>query len=296
MKIWSVCKSLRASVPAAASPWLLGAASCFLLLNPARAGAASQRTVLVLSISDEGRQQDGLRAQVSELVQRVGAQVVDAGSLPSSARACDEPGCLGKLAEEHRAELVLAARITRRNRHERFVDMWIYDISHGREQTGQELCDSRDMKDCLTGLAGRLLGPQLDGSVPSETAEPPPGPARATSTAEGTSDAAVRLVPPPLSSRSRPERAGRLPLWRIGLGGGLGALAVGSLVTAIVATAMHGSAGSEGACTPEGSQMGCRYDLTRVFAPSYAVAGVFAVGSVLSFTLPGARAPRKETR
>lgn len=286
---------------AARSAWLAVAIVGMLLIGSTPAGAATGRTVLILSIAESGRQHDSLRTQVGELVQRAGAKLVEAEALPSSARSCDEPTCLGKLAEEYRAELILAARIERRSRHDRFVSMWIYEARSGQDQSGQELCDARDLKDCLTGLAGKLIGAQLEGSPPSAASEPPPsGTAAAASPQPAAPAVSVPLSVSAASSppRSDKGRAGRerLPSWRIGLAVGLGALATGALVTAIAASAMHGREKSGDFCKSKGLELGCAYDLTRVFAPSYAAAGVLAAGAVLSFALPAARSPRKETR
>ncbi len=265
---------------------LAGLVTLLYLLLVVPAWAAPQRSALVLSITEEGKQQDSLRTQVEELVQRAGARVIVEGSLSSSARACGEPTCLGKLASEHRVELILAARISRHSRHERMVDMWIYDAKSGKDKTGNELCDVRDMKDCVTGLAGKLIGPQL--------VEPHEG--SATSTAASgisTPKAAVVLNNLAPSDRRQRESSGSLPAWRKGLGLGLGLLAAGALVTAVGAHIKNGRDGESTTCmaVPDAS---CRYELTSVFVPSYVAAGVLGIGTVLSLTLPNSRTARKE--
>ena len=212
--------------------------------------------------------------------------MITEGSLSSSARACAEPTCLGKLASERRVELILAARISRHSRHERMVDMWIYDAKSGKDRTGNELCDVRDMKDCVTGLAGKLIGPQL--------AEPQEGSATSSAASGISTPNAVgvlsNLAP---SDRRHGASSGSLPAWRKGLGFGLGLLAAGALVTAVGAHIKNGQSGDSDRCfAPMGSQ--CHYDFTSVFVPGYVAAGVLGVGAVLSLSLPNSRTARKE--
>lgn len=262
-------------------------ATVALLLRAASASAAPSPTVLVLSVAEEGHQQASLRAQVAEFVQRAGARPLDPASLPPASRACEEPVCLGQLAESHRVQLILAARIERRSRHERLIDMWLFEAKGGSDQSERALCDIRDMKDCLTSLAGKLIAPQLDGGSPHEAPEPRPAEPPAAA------PAAALLESKPLTRTRAPlERSARLPGWRLGLGVGLGTLALGALATAIGTGALQGSAGASGHCTPTGQEAGCAYNFMPLSTPSYVAAGVFAVGAVLSFSLPTARMPR----
>ncbi|HRI52580.1 MAG TPA: hypothetical protein PLW65_20595 [Pseudomonadota bacterium] len=245
-----------------------------LLLIAGTASAAPSPTVLVLSVAEEGRQHDSLRNQVGELMQRAGARPIDDAGLTAANRACQEPVCLGKLAEDHRAELILAARIERRSRHERLVDMWLYEAKSGSDQSERGLCDVRDMKDCVTSLAGKLIAPQLDGSAPREGKEPGP--------------AAL------IASSKAPARRASRPGWRIGLGVGLTTLALGALATGIGTSVLQGQAGPTGSCPQVGQEMGCAYNFMPLSTPSYVAAGVLAVGAILSFSLPAARAQQKE--
>lgn len=246
-----------------------------LLVGLGTASAAPSPTVLVLSVAEEGRQHDTLRNQVGELMQRAGARPIDAAGLTAANRGCQEPVCLSKLAEDHRAELILAARIERRSRHERLVDMWLYEAKSGSDQSERELCDVRDLKDCLTSLAGKLIAPQLDGSPPREAAEPKP---------------AASLTAPP----KVPVRRTGVPAWRLGLGAGLGTLALGALATAIGTSVLQGQEGPMGSCAKVGQESGCAYNFMPLSTPSYVAAGVLAVGAILSFSLPAARVQRKE--
>lgn len=262
-----------------------------LAAGPAR---ALPPTILVLSVAEEGRQQDALRKQVGELVQRAGARVADAPGLSTSARACADPGCLEPLAKESRADYVLAARIERRSRHDRLIDMWLYGTQSGTDHSEQELCDVRDVKDCLSSLAGKLIGPQLGAGA---GADPPPqsatgAPTEAPQVAVASSQAGQSQ---PAVHRTRPSGRSAVPGWRLGLGIGLGMLAAGALATAIGASALHGQVlSSSTACMP--SANGCVYDLKIPLIAGYVAAGVFATGAVLSLSLPMPRPARKETR
>lgn len=274
---------------------LAGLVTLLYLLLAVPAWAAPQRSALVLSITEEGKQQDTLRTQVEELVQRAGARVITEGSLSSSARACAEPTCLGKLASEHRVELILAARISRPSRHERMVDMWIYDAKSGKEQPGTEMCDARDMKDCVTGLAGKLIGPQLTGPVPTAADGSTPKLAAGTSgSAAVRADALVtKGALPPLKPR---HESHPFPRWRIGLGVGLGVLAVGAVVMAAVAPhysdLIHIDAGPV-YCPVIAAATSCPADPVKLSGLGYAAAGVLSVGAVLTFALP--RTARKDS-
>lgn len=276
---------------------LAGLVTLLYLLLAVPAWAAPQRSALVLSITEEGKQQDSLRTQVEELVQRAGARVIVEGSLSSSARACGEPTCLGKLASEHRVELILAARISRHSRHERMIDMWIYDAKSGKEQSGKEMCDARDMKDCVTGLAGKLIGPQLTEPVPTAAAGSTPNVPAGTS-ASGFSpvhaDALVTkgALPPLKPLHEKPP----FPRWRIGLGVGLGVLALGAVVMAAVAPNYPGLIRIDSdtfGCPSDSGAKGCSLYPQRLSILGYVAAGVFGAGAVLTFTLP--RTARKDS-
>lgn len=267
---------------------LAGLVTLLYLLLAVPAWAAPQRSALVLSITEEGKQQDTLRTQVEELVQRAGARVIADGSLSSSARACGEPTCLGKLASEHRVELILAARISRHSRHERMIDMWIYDAKSGKEQSGKELCDARDMKDCVTGLAGKLIGPQLTEPVPTAAAGGTPkvaAGASASGSASVRSDALVtKGALPPIKPR---HDSPPLPRWRIGLGVGLAVLAAGALVTGVVTTKMNRNVIDEkDVCDKLKLSIGCGYDFKPVPEAAFVVSGVLGVSALLTFVLP----------
>lgn len=273
---------------------LAGLVTLLYLLLAVPAWAAPQRSALVLSITEEGKQQDTLRTQVEELVQRAGARVITDGSLSSSARGCEEPTCLGKLASEHRVELILGARISRKSRHDRMIDMWIYDAKSRDVQPVTEVCDARDMKDCVTGLAGKLIGPQLTEPVPTAGAGSTPKVAAGTSASGSASVHAAALVTkgalPPLKPR---HESPALPRWRIGLGVGLAVLAAGALVTGVVATKLDGERLDPMECYAEYRYPeGCMYYSGHVRTPAYVVGGLLGVSALITFAFP--RVPRKK--
>ena len=102
--------------------WAGGVLLLVLCLHPAVAQAGSGRSVMVLSISEGGRSQEPLRARVSEFLRHTGAKLVDSARLAASARSCEENTCLNRLAEEHRAQLILGARIERHGAAEAAVE------------------------------------------------------------------------------------------------------------------------------------------------------------------------------
>lgn len=267
---------------------LAGLMTLLYLLLAVPAWAAPQRSALVLSITEEGKQQDTLRTQVEELVQRAGARVITEESLSSSARGCEEPTCLGKLASEHRVELILGARISRKTRHDRMIDMWIYDAKSRDVQPVTEVCDARDMKDCVTGLAGTLIGPQLTGQVATAVAGSTPKVAAGTSGSGSASVHADSLVTKGALPPLKPLHESRsLPRWRIRLGVGLAVLAAGALVTGVVTTKMNQTEIREkDVCDSLMLSSGCAYNFRRVPEAAFVVSGVLGVSALLTFVLP----------
>lgn len=250
--------SCRSSLWACGKTAVLCGALCGLL--PA-ASATESRKVLVLSVSEGGRQQDGMRSEIGQLLQRAGAQLIDSTSLPSTDRSCEEPSCLRRIVDEQKVDLVLAARIERRQRYERLVDMWIYDAETSRDHVSSDLCDARDLKECLGSIAGRLASPLLDPEAQSATSQPVPA-----------------LKPLTTGSVERHIHTSRtFPGWRLGLGVALGALSVGALATGIWAHRQEGM---------RVDGMSGTLNMLPLFAPAYAVAGASILGMSLSFFLP----------
>lgn len=227
------------------------------------ASATESRKVLVLSISEGGRQLDSLRSEIGQLVQRAGGQLIESSSVSSSDRSCEEPSCLRRIVDEQKVDLVLAARIERRPRHERLVDMWIYDAETSRDHASSDLCDARDLKECVGSIAGRLASPLLDPAARSASSQP--------------ALVSKPLVMVPEAKRSHPSRP--LPGWRIGLGTVLGIVGVGALATGVWAHTQHGRT-----VTKDGKDG--QLDTVPLFAPAYAVAGASILGMSLSFFLP----------
>ena len=239
------------------------------------AAATNSRKVMVLSISEAGHQQEGLRAEVGQLVQRAGGLLTDPSSLTAAQRKCEEPTCLSELAKD-RADLILAARIERRPHHERMVDMWIYDASSGRDQSHSDLCDARELKDCLSAMAGKLLGPLLDPSAqPAVKAMAP---------------AAPKPAPAAVVSM-RPIAPTGIPTWRTGLGISLGLLTIGALTTAIWAHAVNGQESNR---SIDGVDKRGTLQTMPLYGAGYAVAGAAALSAGLTFFWPST--PSQEVR
>lgn len=220
------------------------------------------RSLVVLNISEGGRTQESLRAHVSEFLKRTGVKLVDLPRLPNAERGCEESSCLNRLAEEHRAQLLLGARIERHGPHDRIIYMWLYDSRSGRDQSEQKVCDVRDLQERLQEVAGKLIGPYLQDGEPA--------PPRPEEMASGAAE------PPPTAHSTRPA-------WRSRLALSLGILSLGALATAI---ALQSVTGQETGMSCQGQMMTCVHDYTKLFAPMYATAGALAVGTILTLTLP----------
>ena len=250
------------------------AAFVALLAVSAKDASAASRKVLVLSVSDDGRQLDGLRAEIGQLVQRAGGYTVDDALLPLAKRACEDPGCLRELAKKWEAELLVSARISKQQRFERLLDLWIYDSSSGHDLSSSDLCDARDLKDCVVHAAGRALGPLLNG--PAAAASPIPS-----------------LLKPLPATPLGPDKIGRgndrsqpslgLPTWRTALGVSFALLTVGALTTAVWAQTKNGTYGTD----PSGKtdEMGV-YRTSPLFTAGYVLTGVFALGSGMTLLWP----------
>lgn len=279
--------------------WAGGVLLLVLCLHPAVAQAGSGRSVMVLSISEGGRSQEPLRARVSEFLRHTGAKLVDSARLAASARSCEENTCLNRLAEEHRAQLILGARIERHGARDRIIYMWLYDSSSGRDQSERRVCDVRDLEERLHELAGLLIGPYLQDAAPapesrvdeSALAEPEPTPAIETPAAVSAAPA-VESAPPKAAAARHPAASAAVlapprlmprARWRTGLAVGLGVLSAGALATAIT---LQTSGGQDAGMGCKGQPGNCVYDYTPLFAPMYAAAGALAIGAVLSVTIP----------
>jgi hypothetical protein len=159
--------------------------------------------------------------------------------------------------------------------------MWIFDKSTGRDQQISDLCDARDLKDCVVTISGRLIGPLLDPGAKPEGVLKPLTPIQ-TPAAKQIPVGRVAVRPGgPMSS----------PTWRTGLGVSLGLLTLGALSTAIWATAMNHKVDSCYTCSNPGSGW---FQTTPLLAAGYAIAGASALGASLTFLLP--RSASQEVR
>ncbi|MBL9009194.1 MAG: hypothetical protein JNJ46_33350 [Myxococcales bacterium] len=264
-----------------------------LASTPAVAGGG-QRKALVLSVTEENRQSEVLRAALGEMVERTGAQLVVPASLSASARSCDDPRCLTTLSKEHGVEVIIAGRVSRQSRLERLVDVWAFELSSRRDASERDLCDFRDIKDCLTELGARVLGKLSSPVTPAPTSERGPTVGTA-SQAPATAGSPPGQSRPPAQVGTVPPRGmpTPLPTWRVGLGSGLVALAAVGLGIGIGASLKHGKDGPP-QC-PAGTRTDCRYDMIPLLVPAYAVAAAATVAATLTFTLPTRRVLRKES-
>jgi hypothetical protein len=115
-------------------------------------------------VTEAGRANEPLRKQISDFLRRAGAKLVDLPKLPAAERNCQEGSCLNRIAERHRAQLLLAARIDRRSARDRDIYMWIYDAHSGSDQSERVVCDSINLEEKLREMAGKLVGPYLGDS------------------------------------------------------------------------------------------------------------------------------------
>lgn len=282
-----------------------------LALLPRTTQAVPSRTLMVLNISEAGHPQEPLRAHVSEFLKHTGVKVVDTPRLPAVKRSCEESKCLNQVAEEHRAQLILGARVVRHSARDRIIYMWLYDSRDGGDHSEQSVCDVRDLEDRLHELAGKLVGPYLQEGEPAARPSTDQGAAAAAeSSPQGVAAQAASAPPaPPLAPApepepvptaqpaSRPAAAAAVLVspppalakhalrarWRTRLAFGLGVLSAGALAAAI---ALQSQGGTDAGIGCPGSSGRCVYDYMPLFAPMYAAAGALAVGTVLTLTLP----------
>jgi len=243
-----------------------------IVLSPASSHAGTGRAALVLSVSDGGRQNDMLRLQMEEIAQSAGATLVATPDLSAEDRVCDEPKCIEALNVRYRFDAILSAKISKYNKHDRIVEMWLYETGSGRDLTERNICDERELKVCVRSLAGKIFGAFLSGPLQAKVV---PTTASVEPVAHG----------PYVPTRWKMQR---------GLALGLGALAVGSLIVGIATTTAHGKAETMDICRQTLSQDRCGYDMRSAFVPSYIAAGAFAVGSILSFTWPAPIRSKRE--
>lgn len=249
-------------------------ATVLSLWLPAPAGASgTPRRVLVLGISEQGKQQEALRRALGSKVERSGALLVSDSGLSDDRRSCDDPGCLRGLAQEFGADLLLSARLERHGRFEQLLDLWIFDAATNRDLSGKNLCDSRLPEPCVTELCGRLLAQLLDGNVPQSPPRRKPSETTAT----------------PLSKLA----AAPLPPYRLALGIGLSIAAATSLGIGIGYSVMRGQP-TDGQCPSPGTAMGCAIDGSAQLSAGYALFGLSTAAAIATLAWPHPTSPKKE--
>lgn len=267
-------------------------------LASAPAQAGGQRKALVLSVTEDNHQSEALRTALGELVERTGAQLVVPVGLSAGARGCEDPRCLTALSKEHGVDVIIAARLQRQSKLERIVDVWAFEESSGRDASERDLCDARDLKDCLSDLGARVLGKLSTAATPRPAPSSPPPAAPSAGLEPGVGAAAELGSPAAQAPKGGPTgvpsgRSPGLPTWRKGLGVGLAGLGLAGLAVGIGASAKHGGEGPM-QC-PSGSEIDCRYSMTPLFAPAFALAAAASVAALLTFTLPTPRSAKKES-
>lgn len=292
------------------SSWLRGAYLLLLCLwcVPRPSSAGSGRALLVLNVVEASRSHETLRLQVSDFLRRAGARLVESGRLSQAMRSCAESSCLNLIAERHRAELILAARIEHHGARDRIIYMWLYDAQSGRDQSERVVCDAMDLEERLREVAGRLFGPYLQEgekeppaptsqSIPT-AAEPAVAAAPEVTPAEAPSPI-LRPPPPPAATARAPEPAllaalpsrPRMPLGtpRARAALALGLLSIGALTVAIPLHALSGMA-TDSTALPGAGHV---YAYQPLFIPLYATAGALAVSTALTLAWPAKKEVRK---
>lgn len=259
---------------------VLSAAALACGLPAIAAASGTPRKVLVLGVSDEGKQQENLRRALGNKVERSGAMLVSDSGLADERRGCDDPSCLRNLAREFGADLLLSARMERHGRFERLLDLWIFDAASNRDFSGRNLCDSRVPEPCLTELGGRLLAQILDG----QPAQPP------SPTARRRLDGATPANPGPSPAQRPPP----LPGWRLALGITLSIAAATSLGLGIGYSVWRGQP-TDGACPSAGSNTRCAIDGAAQLTAGYVLGGLATAAATATFAWPRSPHPKKET-
>ena len=246
---------------------------------PAKTEASGMpRRVLVLGISEEGKQLDDLRLALGSKVERSGALLVSDTGLSDDRRSCDDPGCLRDLAREFGADLLLWARMERHGRFSQLLELWIFDTATNRDVSGKNLCDSRRPEPCVTELGGRLLAQFLDGTpAPSTTRRKP------TEAASAPSQKIPATAP--------------FPPYRLALGIGLSLAAATGLGIGIGYGVKQASVAGMAIPCPSMPDVQCGYDYTKLYAPALALAGSTAIAAAITLAWPRPRlAPKESTR
>ncbi len=235
------------------------------------------RKVLVLSLTQDGRQNPTLRAALGDKIQRSGALLVKDDGLSDEARRCDEPSCLRQLAQEFGADVLVAARMEHQSRFDQLLKLWMFDTTASRDFRRHAVCDSRIPEPCVTEYGGQLLSELLDG--PSRPTRPPKRP----------SERPLALVAP---APAPPPSIASLPAWRLGLGVALSVVGAAGLATgAFFASEQSRKGGSYvQPCDIAGNNL-CLLDFTKGIATAFTLGGISVATAALTFAWPRPRLP-----
>lgn len=273
-------------------PWVRGAVARLGRLLPTAlvvlglAGPAQAQTesrVLVLSVASRLQEDPSLRAELVRALLDLQLQALDLPDLPVADRRCREKHCLAALGQVAGAAFIVVAELSVSSQQ---ATVWVHSPGNGTRK--QRTSFDTSWSETLRGAAKLLLNAVRPAARPAVLAA-------STLLAVPT----VPAVPTGQISSQRPVPTGHAQMafrpphpWRLGLGIGLAALGAVSLSVGIGATVKHSSTGPM-QC-PMGTEVDCRYDMTPLFAPAFALAGVSGVGALLSFALPESSSAKKE--
>ena len=241
------------------------------------AQAQPESRILVLGVVKQSQEDPSLRGELVKALSALQLPVLDLPDLTEADRLCQMKSRIASLGRAAGVTQIMVASLSASGQQ---VKLYLHRIVESEVTTDMKRVAFASSWPETLRAAAKMMFPS-DGSTVRPLLT---GPAAPTGQAgsQGSSPTGQALGEP---SALRP--------WRLGLGISLASLGIASLAVGIVASAKHGSEGPM-QC-PSGTELACRYDLTPLFAPAYALATAASVASVLTFTLPPRRSPQKES-
>lgn len=131
-----------------------------MLLWSSATAAAPPDPILFLGIRGRATLADLLGQTVLRRMARIGEQVVDASRLTAADRTCDDPACLGPLADTYEANWILGGEV-RESAPQRYrIALWLFEAGTNRILEEQADCEGGDrdtMVEMTSSATGRLL-------------------------------------------------------------------------------------------------------------------------------------------
>lgn len=274
-------------LPSAGCPLLLAAIIVLGLATAAR--AQSESRILVLGVVNESREDPSLRGELVKALSALQLPVLDRPDLTEADRLCQMNACIVSLGRSVGVTQIVRANLS-------VPDLRVKLYLHRLEESGITKAVKRADFASSWPETLRAAAKMMFPSVGATVRPPSPGPAAPTGQPSSQS-----LAPTGQPSAQRPAPTGQAlgepsspRPWRLGLGISLASLGLVSLAVGMVASVKHGSAGPM-QC-PGAMDLACRYNMTPLFAPAYALATAARVASILTFTLPPRRSAQKEPR